>query len=544
MLHFFEGKKILTNLLFLLAVMILGQLTLIIAASDKIKDVLYEDRQVKTRHLVESTHSLLKYYNGLVTSGELTLAQAQQQAINTIRSLRYEKDEYFWINDMHPRIIMHPFKPELDGQDVSASKDANGKKLFMAMIDVVRQDGAGFVDYYWPKPGAAEPVEKISYVKGYEPWGWLVGSGIYIDDVDEIYFDQLLSSLLVFTLLMIIIIFFSTLITKAIVDPLQVFKLKLSEIRSNHDLTIRMQVNSSNEVGEMGTALNELISSFQSSLKEVEQTSLQSIESAIHTKTQSMKTLQGVENTHSQTEQLASAMNEMAATVNEVASSASSASDAAREADEQTNNGMVTVNATIDVINQLATEISNGAETIKLLDEEVNSISRVVDVINGIAEQTNLLALNAAIEAARAGDQGRGFAVVAGEVRTLAQKTQESTEEILHNIESLQRVASAAVKSMMKSREQTDTSVDKAAEAGTALHTIADVVSKISDMNLQIATAAEEQSQVTDEMNRNVHVIADVANETADGAQQTAAASEQINSLTEQLQEKISQYKT
>ena len=135
-------------------------------------------------HVVESAHGALVHFHALETSGKLSREQAQQQAVAAVKALRYEGSEYFWINDMHPTMIMHPIKPELDGKDLSATADPNGKKLFVEFVDEVKRNGAGFVAYYWPKPGADRPVPKISYVKGFAPWGWVIGSGIYVDDVD------------------------------------------------------------------------------------------------------------------------------------------------------------------------------------------------------------------------------------------------------------------------------------------------------------------------------------------------------------------------
>jgi diguanylate cyclase (GGDEF)-like protein/PAS domain S-box-containing protein len=152
---------------------------------------LMEDRAVKTRHLVESAHGVLVHFHALQQRGELTEGEAKRAALDTIRTMRYDGSEYFWINDLQPRMVMHPMMPELDGKDLSDFTDPNGKRLFVAFADTVRKNGAGFVDYLWPKPGLTQPVPKISYVKGFSPWGWVIGSGIYIDDVNHIFWDAM-----------------------------------------------------------------------------------------------------------------------------------------------------------------------------------------------------------------------------------------------------------------------------------------------------------------------------------------------------------------
>jgi diguanylate cyclase (GGDEF)-like protein/PAS domain S-box-containing protein len=178
--------------LFMIVAVALGAMVLIatLALMDE-RSRLMEDRAVKTRHLVESAHGVLVHFHALQQRGELTEGEAKHAALDTIRTMRYDGSEYFWINDLQPRMVMHPMMPELDGKDLSDFTDPNGKRLFVAFVDTVRQNGAGFVDYLWPEPGLTRPVPKISYVKGFSPWGWVIGSGIYIDDVNRIFWDAM-----------------------------------------------------------------------------------------------------------------------------------------------------------------------------------------------------------------------------------------------------------------------------------------------------------------------------------------------------------------
>jgi methyl-accepting chemotaxis protein len=241
--------------------------------------------------------------------------------------------------------------------------------------------------------------------------------------------------------------------------------------------------------------------------------------------------------------QVATAMNEMSATVAEVSKNAASAATAAQEADQQANDGWNVVNTTVQTINNLASEVERTSEVIENLKGDSLSIGTVLDVIRDIAEQTNLLALNAAIEAARAGEQGRGFAVVADEVRTLASRTQQSTREINDMIERLQNGANQAVSVMEMGRAKAEESVAQAAKAGEALQSITGVVDKIKSMNMQIASAAEEQSSTAEEINRNIVNISEVAQETAGGSQQTASASDELARLASDLQSQVGKFK-
>ncbi|NHZ69797.1 MAG: methyl-accepting chemotaxis protein, partial [Thermotogales bacterium] len=254
-------------------------------------------------------------------------------------------------------------------------------------------------------------------------------------------------------------------------------------------------------------------------------------------------TREGVQRQKSEIDQVATAMTEMAATVQEVARNAATAAGAARDANEEAGSGKRVVKETIQAINSLAGEVQSASDVINQLAADSEAIGGVLDVIRGIAEQTNLLALNAAIEAARAGEQGRGFAVVADEVRTLAQRTQTSTQEIQSMIEKVQSGARNAVNVMESGREQAAGSVSKAGEAGTSLETINSAVSAINDMNMQIASAAEEQSAVAEEINRNIVNIGIVADETADGSNKIANANEDLVRLGGQLQSIVSMFK-
>ena len=309
------------------------------------------------------------------------------------------------------------------------------------------------------------------------------------------------------------------------------------------DLTARVYLRTRDELHDVADDFNAMNEQFESLIREIVGASTQLASAAEEVAAVSRDSAGNVDRQRQETDLVATAMNEMTATVQEVSSNAAGAAEAARKTDSEAKGGLQVVEVASRSIAALAGEIENAAQVIRRVSDDSEAIGTVLDVIKGIAEQTNLLALNAAIEAARAGEQGRGFAVVADEVRTLASRTQDSTKEIEEMIERLQGGAQQAVQVMKTSQEQAQAGVDQADKAARALKAITDAVTTINDMNTQIASAAEEQSATTEEMNRNVVSIRDLAEQTASGSEQTTAASQELARLAADLQERTRQFK-
>jgi methyl-accepting chemotaxis protein len=346
----------------------------------------------------------------------------------------------------------------------------------------------------------------------------------------------------VFALLIGILI--ALFISRSITGPLRQTTAAMNDIaQGGGDLTQRLDSSGKDEIAELATAFNRFAEKVREMVYQVSGSTSQLASAAEQVSVITEETNQGVQEQRSQIEQVATAINEMAATAQEVASSAANAAEAAHNADDESNQGGAVVQETIDTIDSLAGDIGQAVEVINQLEQNSDNIGGVLDVIRGIAEQTNLLALNAAIEAARAGDQGRGFAVVADEVRTLAHRTQESTQEIQSMIESLQQGARNAVEVMNQSNDRSQVCVEKAASAGASLTSITHSVNQINEMNLQIATAAEEQTAVAEEINRNVLQINTLVEGTASGARQTSSSSVELTKLASQLQSLVGQFK-
>jgi len=309
------------------------------------------------------------------------------------------------------------------------------------------------------------------------------------------------------------------------------------------DLTEVIEVTGQDEIGKLLTSLKAMRDSIHDMVMQMSQSANELARSSEELAAVSEDSSQGIHTQQSEIQQAATAMNEMTSTVQEVARNAQETSESTSKADQESKHSQTVIEKTVASIEALEKVVNKAATVIEQVGKESNNIGSVLDVIKGIAEQTNLLALNAAIEAARAGEQGRGFAVVADEVRTLAQRTQDSTSEIDEMITGLQESTKNAISAMSTGREQATQSVGQAAEAGVSIQAIAKVIGHINDMNLQIASAAEEQSAVAEEVNRNVITINEVAEQNATAVNQITASSEELSKMAVGLQEMIARFK-
>ncbi|WP_422640886.1 methyl-accepting chemotaxis protein [Vibrio aestuarianus] len=318
---------------------------------------------------------------------------------------------------------------------------------------------------------------------------------------------------------------------------------KSSDLISKGDLTQRIQLTGQDEFAHIAQYVNRIVASFQHVVQTNKDSTTQLALAAEESSAVAVQTKQNVIDQQTQTQLVATAIHEFTATVNEVAQSASNAASASEQAERAAEQGQSIVQETITMISNLSQEMQESVVGMQRLARETEEIGSVVDVIQGISEQTNLLALNAAIEAARAGEQGRGFAVVADEVRTLASRTQKSTEEIQQTIQRLQQGSRESTTRLESGADNARLAVDKAQLAGESLTQITAAVDQINAMNAQIATAAEQQSLVTEDINQNITIISDIANQTASGAEQSSQATLELARLAETLKAETETYR-
>ncbi|MGH1409695.1 MAG: methyl-accepting chemotaxis protein [Aeromonas sp.] len=471
-----------------------------------------------------------------------------------LRPLRYDADGYFFVFDYSGMQVVHGTKPELEGNSRWNDKDAKGKLLIQEIVNAARQ-GDGFSEYWTKKPSIGRDAPKLSFNMVLDKYQWVIGTGFYIDDIDNALAvmrtereshmnDALQSSVLMILLVLGITLVVTVIVGNRVTKPLADAVSALNDIADGEgDLTQRLRVQSQDEIGQLASAFNRFVERIQSVVSQVGDTSnhlFSAVEKLHHLSEHYDHQMQG----HSrETDQVVTAVTEMSSTAQEVAASASNAASATSDAARESDAARGVVSGAINSINRLVGEVHTASGVIAQLAQETAKIGSVVEVIRGIAEQTNLLALNAAIEAARAGEQGRGFAVVADEVRSLAGRTQQSTKEINEMLQRLQGGVKQAVDVMQASEERSQETVQEASHIASSLDSMVMAVSTINDMNIQIATAAEEQHAVSEEINKNLVAIQQIVSELTDASVESNSTTRDLASTGDKLRKLVSQFR-
>ena len=473
------------------------------------RQMIMAERQASVRQTVETAHALVVHFHGQASKGAMTEDEARQRAMAALKELRYSGNEYFWINDMQPKMVMHPIRPDLDGKDLAGTKDSQGQPLFVAFVNVVKAQGAGMVSYLWPKPGSAEAVQKVSYVKGFAPWGWIIGSGVYVDTVDAVILGRVTGFSLGSLALAGFLLLLGVLITRGILKQLgsePSYAVDITHRIAEGDLTVDI-VLLNQEQTSLLHAINTMRDKFADIVRQVRQGS-EGVATA------SAEIAHGNHDLSARTEQQASALEEASSSMEELGATVKQNADSARMANQLALSASSVAVRGGEVVSQVV-------QTMKGINESSRKISDIISVIDGIAFQTNILALNAAVEAARAGEQGRGFAVVASEVRSLAGRSAEAAKEI-------KSLISASVARV----EQGSLLVD---QAGSTMTEVVSSIKRVTDIMGEISAASHDQSTGVAHMGEAVKHMDQATQQNAALVEEMAAAASSLKNQAQEL---------
>ncbi|WP_130904214.1 MULTISPECIES: methyl-accepting chemotaxis protein [unclassified Pseudomonas] len=480
---------------------------------------------------------------------------ARAQAIKLLSNITYGKDGYFFGYDSNTVRLFKAKDPEGVGKSFKDNRDPNGVYVNRDLVKVA-QDGTHYLQYSSPLPGNNKVlVPKLGYTEYLPKWDMAVGTSVNLDGIEaqvavveakvqERMQGVVLSIVGVAVVVLLLIAAAGMLLANTILRPLNLMKANLDDIAAGEgDLTRRLTITSQDELGQLAGSFNRFVDKIHGLVRQITEMTSQLTGLVTQVSEQANRSDQAMERQRHETDQVATAINEMSAAAQEVAKSAQNAAVAAQQTDEEGQAAKRVVAGSIVKIHALVDDIRSSGVSLDSLQKDVSSIVSVLGVIRSIAEQTNLLALNAAIEAARAGEAGRGFAVVADEVRALASRTQISTQEIQGMIDRLQAGTQSAVEAMRRSSEAGDGTSAQANEAGASLDTMAQLIATINSMNAQIASAAEEQTAVAEEINRSVHQIAVAVDNVADETQLGAQTSRSLADLGQRLGGLVGQFR-
>lgn len=467
-----------------------------------------------TRQHVEVARGILLWSQKQEADGHMTREQAQKAAVDAIRDLRYDEREYFFLLDSEARMIMHPIKPELDGKNVADMKDPNGFALFTAMTDAVRKDGKGFIAYQWPKPDADRPVDKISYVLGFEPWNWIIGSGVYVGDVrDGMRSKCLLAGGVVLATLLVAGYFFLS-FYRVVEGGLHETRRHLRAM-ADGDLTTSPSPWGKDDAAQLLLDLRGMQESLRGVVSRVRASSDEILHSSDEIAAGSIDLSGRTEQAAANLEQSASSMEEISSTARGAATITGEAAQVARQNAEVAADGGRVMREVVETMDRIRASSAR--------------IGEIIGTIDGIAFQTNILALNAAVEAARAGEQGRGFAVVASEVRMLAQRSAEAAREIKNLIGN--------------SVEEVETGTGIVRKAGETIEQIVTSSRHVDKLLSEIADGAREQGLGVAQVGQAVQELDRMTQQNAALVEQTAAAAAAMHEQAEALTQEVSHFR-
>lgn len=543
---FIQRFSITRRLVALLGIAAFGTALMVAFMMFILNGLLIEEEKRKLDAVLDAAHTMVSYYHEQASNGEISEEQARAQAFARLDEIRYESSEYIFTLNRQGEMVQHPFTKTLVGKNVLSYEDPQGTKLFEEMVSKARNADRATVEYIWQKGSdSSNLVPKISRIRVFQPWNLIIGTGQYTDNIASMLWQEFFKLVGLAVVLSVPLLLLFVLIIRSITRPLKRINAAMVDIAQGEgDLTRRLNADGGDELAQLAASFNEFVSKIQQLVKSVQNSAQEEERAAERLAALSSQSSEQSDELRSQTDSVATAINELSSSAGEVAEHARTAAESANTADEEAGRSAVIVREAVNNIEALTAQLRKAGEQARLLQDGSDKIGNILGVIVAIAEQTNLLALNAAIEAARAGEAGRGFAVVADEVRTLATRTQQSTDEISTIVDSIQGAIKDVTHIISDVEQRSQTTNDGALKAEQAISQIQEAVANISSMNVQIASATDEQSRVTRDLSENVTGISDLSGDNQSANQQVAEVSQKLTKNSIDLSQLVSRFKT
>ncbi len=500
-----------------IAIIIIFILLILLWMMPNHRSAIYDEKKLKIKQITSVGYSIIAHYYKLFQDGTISESDAKENAKAAVKSMRYgpENKDYLWINDFQPVMVAHPYRSDLEGQNVADFKDPEGTKLFIEFINVCDENGEGFVEYIWQWKDNKDRLEKkVSYVKEFKPWKWIIGTGIYVNDVAEIVNERLIIYIIVLFILSVIFIFVIVMISKSITVPVKK-SIDFAIAVSNGDLTQKIKIKSKDEILELANALNEMVVQLADMVNNINDVASNLTASSEEINSSAESLSNGAQTQAANVEETNSAVSELKSTIEKINKSIVDINSKSQNAINKANESQDKVNAAISSMKKTA--------------ESSQQIQEIITVINDIADQTNLLSLNASIEAARAGEHGRGFSVVADEISKLSDRSAESTKEIEQLIK--------------QSITDVNNSVNLVNETSLAFNEISEGVVDSGNLIEEITNSVNQQDEGMSQVAGAIEQINDIAQSTSASAEQLSASTVELKNQAERLNDLINQFK-